>query len=105
MPIDVETTILIGRPRAVVASYASDPDRATSWYKNIETVEWRSPKPVAVGSQIAFIAGFLGRRLEYTYEVKEFVAGERFVMATADGPFPMETTYTWVDSPQGATKM
>src|SRR5581483_712535 len=68
------------------------------------SVEWRSPRPVGVGSQIAFVAAFLGRRIAYTYEVREHVAGERFVMSTADGPFPMETTYTWSDAP-GGTRM
>jgi hypothetical protein len=88
-----------------VAAFASDPDNATRWYRNIETVEWKSPGPLGVGSRIAFVASFLGRRLEYTYEVREMVPGERFVMSTADGPFPMETTYTWSDAAGGATTM
>ncbi len=33
------------------------------------------------------------------------IAGERFVMATSEGPFPMETTYSWADSPRNGTKM
>ena len=105
MPVDVLSEIRIDRPRAEVAAYASSPENAISWYENIETVEWKSPKPITVGSQIAFVAHFLGRRLEYTYEVKELVAGERFVMATSQGPFPMETSYTWADSPGGGTTM
>jgi hypothetical protein len=68
-------------------------------------VTWKSPRPLAVGSQIEFGAEFLGRRLVYTYEVKELVPGERFVMATAEGPFPMRTTYTWSDAPGGGTTM
>jgi hypothetical protein len=76
-----------------------------AWYQNIEAVEWKTPKPVCLGSQIAFVAEFLGRRLAYTYEVRELVANERFVMSTADGPFPMETTYTWQDSAGGGTRM
>ena len=105
MTVDVQSEIRIDRPRAVVAAYACDPDNATSWYENIKTVEWKSPKPLAVGSRIAFVARFLGRRLEYTCEVKEVVAGERFVMATSEGPFPMETSYSWADSPGGGTEM
>jgi uncharacterized membrane protein len=105
VPVDVRTEIVIDRPRSEVAAYASDPDNATTWYENIKAVEWRSQKPAAVGSRIAFVARFLGRRLAYTYEVREVVPGERFVMSTAEGPFPMETTYTWEDSAGGATKM
>ena len=58
-----------------------------------------------MGSQIEFVAEFLGRRLVYMYEVKELVPGERFVMATAKGPFPMRTTYSWSDAPGGGTTM
>ncbi len=88
-----------------MAAFACDPDNATAWYENIKAVEWKTPKPLAVGSKIAFVAAFLCRRLEYTYEVRELVPGERFVMATAEGPFPMETTYEWADTAAGGTKM
>jgi uncharacterized protein YndB with AHSA1/START domain len=103
--VDVETEIEIARPRDEVAAYVSDPDNAAAWYEKIERVEWRSPRPVAVGTRLAFVARFLGRRLAYTYEVREIVPGARFVMSTAEGPFPMETTYTWQESPAGGTRM
>jgi Polyketide cyclase / dehydrase and lipid transport len=105
MAIDVETEIRIARPRAEVADYASEPDNATDWYANIERAEWKTPRPLSVGSRFAFVAHFLGRRLSYDYEVKELVPGERFVMATSEGPFAMETTYTWAEAGDGATSM
>lgn len=105
MSVDVVTEIEIARPRDVVAAYASDPDNATTWYANIKAVDWKTPPPLDVGTQVAFVAQFLGRRLEYTYEVRDLVPGQRFVMSTADGPFPMETTYTWEDSGSGGTLM
>jgi uncharacterized membrane protein len=103
--VDVTTEIVIARPRREVAAYAADPDNATSWYRNIKRVEWKSPRPLQVGSQIAFVAQFLGRTITYTYEVRELVPAERVVMATAEGPFAMETTYEWTDAPDGGTKM
>ena len=105
MSVDVVSEIEIARPRDAVAAYACDPDNATAWYRNIRSVDWRTPPPLAVGSRLAFVAEFLGRRLTYTYEVVEHVPGERFVMRTAEGPFPMQTTYTWHDAPGGGTAM
>jgi Polyketide cyclase / dehydrase and lipid transport len=105
VPVDVQTETEIARPRRAVAEYAADPDNATAWYANIESVEWRTAPPLAVGSRFTFVASFLGRRLVYTYEVAELVPDERFVMRTAEGPFPMETTYAWEDVAGGATRM
>jgi uncharacterized protein YndB with AHSA1/START domain len=105
MAVDIQCARTIRRPRSEVAAYAADPDNTTSWYANIKAVEWETPRPLAVGSRIAFVATFLGRRLAYTYEIRELVPGERLVMSTAQGPFPMETTYTWEDTGDGATRM
>ena len=101
MNVDVLTEIVIDRSVEVVSAYAADPSNAPEWYANIESVEWKTAPPAAVGSKMAFVASFLGRRLEYTYEIVDLVPGERLVMRTAQGPFPMETTYTW--SPANGT--
>ena len=105
MAVDVSTTVTIRRPRKSVADFAANPSNAPQWYVNIKSVEWKTAPPLGVGSQVAFVAHFLGRRLEYTYEVIELVPGERFVMRTAQGPFPMQTTYSWQDTPAGGTRM
>ena len=101
MAVDVTVEAVIERAPAEVAAYAGDPTNAPTWYVNIESVEWRTPAPVAFGSQMDFVAKFLGRRIAYTYEVTELVPGERLVMQTAQGPFPMRTTYTWEPAGDG----
>ena len=105
MPVDVLTEVEIERPRAEVAEFACDPDNAPRWYVNIRRIEWETPPPLAVGSRLHFVAKFLGRDVSYTYEVRELVPGERLVMSTSEGPFPMETTYTFADTPTGSTAM
>ncbi len=105
MAVDVLTEVEVERPLDLVASYAGDPSNAPQWYVNIKAVEWKSSPPLAVGSRIAFVAHFLGRRLAYTYEIIDFVPGRRLMMRTAEGPFPMETTYTWEPIGEGRTRM
>src|SRR5262252_2670434 len=105
MPVDVLTEIVIDRPLEKVAAYAADPSNAPEWYVNIKAVEWKTAPPLALGSRMAFVAHFLGRRLAYTYEIVELVPGSRLVMRTSEGPFPMETTYTWEPSSAGGTRM
>jgi len=105
MAVDVQTEIVIDLPRERVAEYAADPSRAPEWYANIESVRWETPPPLRVGSRLAFVARFLGRELAYTYEIVELVPGERLVMRTAQGPFPMETTYTWTTRGASGTRM
>lgn len=103
--VDVVTEIIIKRPIAEVSAYASNPDHAPEWYVNIQSAEWKTAKPLQIGSKIAFKANFLGRELAYVYEIVEWIPEERFIMKTADGPFPMETTYTWNKIDGNQTRM
>jgi len=105
MSVDVTTTVDVNRPRDQVAAYVIDPANATRWYKNITSVDYAASEPLRVGSKVAFQARFLGRSLAYTYEISELVPGHRLVMRTADGPFPMETTYRFDDATGSATKV
>ena len=105
MSLSVTTEITIDRPREEVAAYAANPDNVRKWYRNIGAVEWRTEPPAEVGSRVAFVAHFLGKTLEYTYRIVELVPAERLVMSTDEGPFPMQTCYTWTSTPEGMTRM
>jgi len=101
MKLDVTTQAVIARPVAAVAAYAMDPDKAPAWYENIKSVEWQTPRPLRLGSRIAFVAHFLDKRLAYTYEIVGLESGRRLVMRTAQDPFPMETTYDFEPADSG----
>ena len=105
MPVDVQTEIVIDRACEDVAAYAGNPENAPEWYVNIASVEWRTAPPLGVGSELAFVAHFPGRRLAYIYEVVELEPSRRMVMRTSDGPFPMETTYEWEPLDSSRTRM
>ena len=105
MSVDVQVETTIQCPPEIVATFAGDPANAPQWYANITSVQWRTPPPVGIGSMLDFKAQFLGKGLAYSYEVVELEAGRRLVMRTADGPFPMETTYTWEPVGETATRM
>ncbi|MFE1244173.1 SRPBCC family protein [Fictibacillus sp. NPDC058756] len=103
--VNVVTEIIINIPQEKVAQYAANPDHAPDWYVNIKSAEWQTEKTLQTGSKIAFIAEFLGRKLEYVYEIADYTPGQKLVMKTADGPFPMETTYTWESINGNQTQM
>jgi uncharacterized membrane protein len=103
--VDVQVETVIGRPVHEVAAFAGDPTNAPEWYANIQRIDWLTARPIEVGSRMVFEARFLGRQLAYTYEVVELEPDSRLVMRTADGPFPMETTYTWEPMGKDATRM
>lgn len=102
--VDVVTFVHIRAPLARVSEFAMNPDNAPLWYENITRAEWKTPKPLNVGTRIAFTAHFLGKELRYTYEIAE-KSPERLVMRTSDGPFPMETSYTFEKLDENLTRM
>lgn len=101
MPVDVTTEIEIARPRGDVSAFAADPANATAWYENIESVEWKSDPPLAVGSRSS-PASWAGASSTRDRRVRAWPVPRR---ATADGPFTLETTYTWADTASGRPRM
>ena len=105
MDVDVTMTADIRRPRGEVAAFACDPTNVPAWYANIRSVDVLTPGSLALGSRMRFVATFLGRTIDYTYEVSDLVPGERLTMTTASGPLAMTTTYAFEDLGTTATRM
>jgi uncharacterized membrane protein len=105
MSVDVTSEILIERPPGIVSAYVSDPANAPTWHDHIKSAGWKSAPGVHPGSRIAIVAEFLGRKLEFVYEIVDFTAGEKLVMRSIEGPFPMETTYAFEETRDGHTRM
>jgi uncharacterized membrane protein len=104
MAVDVTATETIGRPREEVAAYLRDPGNDTSWIGGLRSARLLTPRPVAVGSQVERVAGFLGRRVEYVNEITE-LTGERLAMRSVRSPFPMRVTYGHRRAGDGATEV
>ena len=100
--VTVETTI--ARPRPEVASYATDWRNDTTWIGALSDVRLVTDGPFGVGSRVARVASFLGRRIEYVNEIAEYEPGSRLLMRSVKAPFPMTVAYEFEDA-DGGTKM
>ena len=102
MSIDISVATTIGRPREEVAEFATDPTNDTAWIGGISEARVVTDGPPGPGSRVARVASFLGKRIEYVNEVDELVPGERLVMHSVAGPFPMRITYEFADAGDGS---
>jgi hypothetical protein len=101
MPVRVRSEITIPLAPSQVAAFACDPENVVSWYANIKSMEWVGQPGLRVGAEMDFVAHFLGRRISYRYRIREWVLDRRLVMSTSQGPFPMETVYSFEPEGQG----
>lgn len=99
--MDVKAETVIARPREEVAAYALDPRNDTEWVANIKEVRLLTEPPTGVGSRVARVARFLGRRIEYVLETVEHEPLRRVRMRSVAGPFPMDVAYEFEDAPGG----
>lgn len=104
MSVDVTATTAIRRPRALVAAYLRDPANDTSWIGGLRSARLVGEPPVAVGSRVARVASFLGRRVEYVNEITE-LSEARLAMRSVVAPFPMRVTYELSEAGPGETEV
>ena len=103
--VDVETSIEIDCPRAVVAAFVSNPDNATRWYVNIKSINWETlHRRMSGHGSPSWRSSSAGELPTPARSEKSSKVGGS-CMSTAEGPFPMQTTYSWEDTSTGATRM
>jgi uncharacterized membrane protein len=98
MALDVRVETVIYRPRDEVAAYLFDWRNDTEWIGGITEAHVVRNGDFGVGSQVARVAKFLGKRIEYVNEVVELEPARRLAMRSVKGPFPMRVTYEVEDA-------
>jgi uncharacterized membrane protein len=93
--IDITAEVAIRRPVSDVAAYMIDPANDPEWIGGVREVQLETPPPLGVGSRVARVAYFLGRRVEYVNEVTELDPERVLDMRSVKAPFPMRVTYSF----------
>jgi hypothetical protein len=101
MALDVQVETVVARPREEVAAYLFDWRNDTEWIGGITEARVDGDRDFGVGSQVARVAKFLGKRIEYVNEVVELEPARRLAMRSVKGPFPMRVTYEVEDAGAG----
>jgi hypothetical protein len=93
MALDVTATIEIEATPTEVAAVQFDPDRDREWIGGVHRIERVTPGPVARGSRVRRIGGFLGRPIVWLMDVVEFEPDRLVGMHALESPFPMDVDY------------
>jgi len=99
--VNVQVEVVINRSRSDVASYAMDPGNDPIWISGIVEAKALTEPPLAAGTRVERVAKFLGKRIEYILEVVEYDPETLLVMKSIKGPFPMEVSYRFQETPGG----
>ena len=88
--IEVRATAAIAKPAAEVFDFIADMSNNPRWQKGMQSCEWTSDGPIAVGSTYDQVAGFLGKEIRTSFKVTEFDAGERIRIESTSGPLQLD---------------
>ena len=92
MGVNVFIETMIDCDRQRVAAFATDPANDRDWIGGVVEAKKLTEGPVAIGTRVARVANFLGRRFSYTLEVIDMEPDQKVVMTTST-PFPMMVVY------------
>ncbi len=93
MTIDVTAVADIERTPEAVAAVQFDPRHDPEWIGGVDRIELVTDLPIAQGSQVRRIGGFMGRQIEWLMRVEAFELGRHIGMHALESPFPMDVDY------------
>ena len=100
MGINAVAEIHIARPRGHVKDYVVNPENDAVWIGGIRSAHMLTEPPVGVGTKVARVASFMGKRIEYAPEVVAYEPSSLLTMKT-DKPFDMLISYEFEDCEGG----
>ena len=98
--ISHEASVVIHRPVEQVFAFASDPRNDLRWSEGALDSRQITAGPVGVGTKVAQVYSFLGRRMEGEFEITEYEPNSRLTKKVTEGPFPLRITLSL--EPDGA---
>ncbi|MGI8775364.1 MAG: SRPBCC family protein [Actinomycetota bacterium] len=93
---EFDTSVEIDRPVAEVFSYMTDPAHMTEWQSGVEAARHVDSGPTKLGSRLAEVRNFAGKRIETIVEVTAFEPDRRFEIEVVEGPiaYKVETLFS-----------
>jgi uncharacterized membrane protein len=84
----------IARPAGQVFDFFADASNNPTWQKGMQSCEWTSQPPIAVGSTYQQTARFMGRDILSTFEVTAHEPGRLIAIETIKSTFPIQVVRT-----------
>jgi uncharacterized membrane protein len=102
MPM-IDESVVIARPAAEVLEFLVRAENLPRWDASILECVQLDAAPVTVGTRYQGTSKILGRRIEWTTEVTDFVPGERSASKSIGGPLAFTVSYDLSAAPQGTS--
>jgi len=93
MAFDVTASRDIAASPEAVAAIEFDAGHDREWIGGVNEVEWLTPAPLAEGSEVRRLGGFMGRPIEWIMHVDAFEPDRLVAMTARKSPFPMQVDY------------
>ena len=102
MPV-IDETVVIARPAEEVFDFLALAEYLPRWDSSVLECVQVGSGPVTVGTRYRGASRIVGRRIEWTTEVTEFVPGMRMTSRSVEGPLTFTVSYEVSSCPAGTT--